>query len=276
MGARPKQLTPDKSARHMFGAKLRHYREAAGLSLEALAQQVASSRSQLSRIESAEQMVPPELPALLDELFGTPGTFKDLYALARREIHPDQFRRQMDLEARAHLIEQYAGQAVPGFVQIEGYARAQFELSNPKAPTSTIDDLVAARMSRQTLLRDSSGPDYSLILDEAAISRSFGGSAVMREQLSRLADLTSTPRTVVQLLPFSHGGHALVNGVLKLMTLGDGVKVVYEEGISTGTLLEDEASVIERQRAYDLLRACALSPQETREFILSVMEELEA
>ncbi|MFF3555679.1 helix-turn-helix domain-containing protein [Streptomyces tsukubensis] len=274
MPARPRELTPDRSARHLFGAKMRAYRERAVMSLEALSDVVNVSRSHLSRIETAEVMPPPSLPAALDAAFGTDGIFEELYRLASKEIHPDQFRRLMELEARATVIEEYASQIVPGLVQTEDYIRAQFMLSNPKAAPAEIEELVTARLTRQALLRDATGPDHWIVIDEAALRRGFGGTAVMRAQLARLAELTLTPTTVLQVLPFEHGGHALVGGSLMLLTMAGGVQVAYEESISTGSLLEDLALVAERHRAYDLLRACALSPNDSAAFIRSVMEAL--
>lgn len=274
MPARPRELTPDRSARHLFGAKMRALREQADMSLEGLSTVVNISRSHLSRIETAEAMPPPSLPSTLDVAFGTDGIFAELYLLASKEVHPDQFRRRMELEARARLVEEYSGQIVPGLVQTEDYARAQFVVSNPKASVDEIEELVTARMSRQALLWADPPPDHSLILDEAVLRRAFGGATVMRAQLRRLVELTLTPASVVQVLPFSHGGHALVGGSLVLMTLDKGTRVAYEEAITTGTLLEDMRSVADWQRAYDLLRACALSPDRSAAFIRSVMEEL--
>ena len=272
--ARPRQLTPDRSARHLFGAKIRAHRERADMSLEGLSDIVNVSRSHLARIETAEVMSPPSLPGRLDAAFGTDGIFEELYRLASREIHPDQFRRHMELESRSRRIEAYAVQIVPGLVQTEDYARAQFVISSPKATRDEIEELVTARMSRQALLGADPPPDLSLILDEGVLRRGFGGPAVMRAQLTRLAELAHTPTTVVQVVPFELGGHALAGGTLKLMTLDNGARVAYEESISTGTLLEDVGIVAERQRAYDLLRACAMSPGDSAALIRSVMEAL--
>ncbi|MPY53462.1 helix-turn-helix domain-containing protein [Streptomyces acidicola] len=274
MPARPRELTPDRSARHLFGAKMRAYRERAAISLESLSDVVKISRSHLSRIETAESMPPPSLPPVLDAAFGTDGIFEELYKLASKEIHPDQFQRRMELEGRATLIEEFSPQIVPGIVQTQDYARAQFFVSNPKATQDEIEELVTARMIRQARLEADPPPDLSLILDEAVLRRAFGGPAVTRAQLARLVEMAHTPTTVVQVLPFEHGGHALAGGSLTLWTLDDGARVAYEESITTGTLLEDIGIVAERQRAYDLLRACALSPSDSATFIRSVMEAL--
>lgn len=274
MGFRPKELTPNRSARHWFGAELRRCREAAGLSLDALSEVVAYDKSVLSRVETAALMIPERLPGLLDAAFGTDGHFQRVYGLARKEIHPDQFRRRMEMEARSRVLCQYSGQIVPGLLQTEEYARAQFRTHNPKATDEVIEELVMARMSRQALLSGDPAPNVSFILDEAVLRRSYGGSAVMLRQLARLEALTVSPNVVVQVLPFSHGGHALAGGMLALMTLDDGTHVAYEESISTGTLIEDADRVRSHQWAYDLLRACALSPADSAALIRSVMEAL--
>ncbi|AKH83612.1 DNA-binding protein [Streptomyces sp. CNQ-509] len=274
MPARPRELTPDRSARHLFGAKMRAHRMRAGMSLEALNDVVNISRSHLARIETAEAMPPPDLPPRLDAAFGTDGIFQELYRLAAKEIHPDQFKRRMELEARAQAIGEYGGQIVPGILQTEGYARAQFRQANPWASEDSIEELVTARMSRQSVLTSDTLMDYSAVLDEAALRRGFGGPEVMRTQLAHLAELTLTQKTMVQVVPFGLGGHALAGGTLTLMTSADGARVAYEESITTGTLMEEKESVVERQRVYDLLRASALSPDDSATFFRSVMEVL--
>ncbi|MBH1933009.1 helix-turn-helix domain-containing protein [Streptomyces sp. AV19] len=274
MPRKPRELTPDRSARHLFGAELRRHRVRAGMSLEELAEIVNYSRSHLSRIEIAEHMPPPDLPARLDAAFGTDRLFERLYGLARNEAHPDKYRRQVELEARARVIAEYAGHFVPGLVQTENYARTLFRISKPHATDAEIEELVSLRLGRQALLRGEPRPHLSLIIDEAVIRRPIGSHQIWRTQLSALTSLVDTPASIVQVLPFAHGGHALMGGALSLFTLDDGTTVAYEESITTGELLEDPVRVHRHQRAYDLCRAYALSPSDTAAFISTVMEEL--
>ncbi|MEW2035334.1 helix-turn-helix transcriptional regulator [Streptomyces roseifaciens] len=272
MARTPRKLTPDRSARHLFGADLRHRREAAGMTLEKLAEVVRYSRSHLARIETAEHVPPPDLPARLDEVFGTGEHFVRLYGIARHEVHPEKFRRRMELEARARVINEFGGPLVPGLVQTEDYARALFRVGNPKASPDEIDEKVSARLSRQTLLQAEAPPDLSMILDEAAIRRPIGGPAVMRHQLATLVELVDTATTTVQVLPFEHGEHALIDGSLTLMTLDDDTNVAYVEGIGIGLLIEDPETVRARRGSYDLLRSYALSPSRSAAFIRAAME----
>ncbi|CAM5398952.1 helix-turn-helix domain-containing protein [Streptomyces abikoensis] len=272
MARPPRKLTPDRSARHLFGADLRHRREAAGMTLEKLAEVVCYSRSHLARIETAEHVPPPDLPGRLDEVFGTGEHFVRLYAIARHEVHPDKYRRFMELQAQARVINEFAGHLVPGLVQTEGYARALFRVGNPKASPDEIDEKVSARLSRQGLLKAEAPPDLFVILDEAVIRRPVGGPAVMRDQLAVLVELVDTATTTVQVLPFEHGEHPLIDGPLTLMTLDDDTNVAYVESTATGFLIEDPETVRARRRSYDLLRAYALSPSKTAAVIRAAME----
>lgn len=63
MTFRPQPLSPFASTRHYFGSELRRHRERANLSLVQLADIVNSSKSTLARIETAELMPPPDIPA---------------------------------------------------------------------------------------------------------------------------------------------------------------------------------------------------------------------
>ncbi|MEW2121341.1 helix-turn-helix transcriptional regulator [Streptomyces sp. NPDC005474] len=272
MTFKPQQLTPYHSARHYFGAEQRRHREAARLSLVQLADILSSSKSTLARVETAELMPPPDLPAQLDLAFGTDKHFHGLYELAKREAHPDQYRRLMDFEALAEVIETYDPQAVPGLLQTREYADAQLSLQE-ELPREKVEELVNARMSRQERLRSTQPPLRWAILDEAVLRRPFGSPECMHKQLARLLEQGDTPDSKVQVMPFSAGAHYLMGGALNLLTLPNGSTVAYEEGIEVGHLHEDRESAKKWRRRYEVLRAKALSPAASAELIRQAMED---
>ncbi|NED14683.1 helix-turn-helix transcriptional regulator [Streptomyces sp. SID9124] len=272
MTFRPQPLTPYLSARHYFGSEQRRHRELAKLSLVQLADILNSSKSTLARIETAELMPPPDIPSRLDTAFGTDRHFHGLYELARREIHPDQYQRYMDFEARAEVIEQYGAQALPGLFQIEQYARellqCQEDLSHEQ-----VEERVTARMSRQDRQRSSNPPFRWAIVDEAVLRRQVGSRACMHKQLASLLEQVDTPDSKVQVMPFSAGPHSLLGGALTLLALPDGTSVAYEEGIQAGHLYEDPAVVKKWRRQYEVLRANSLPLGESAELIRTAMED---
>jgi transcriptional regulator with XRE-family HTH domain len=267
-----RSLTPDRSARHFYGGEMRRHREAAQLSLTQLAKVVNSSKSTLARVETAELMPPPDLSEKLDAAFGTDGLFGRLYELAKREAHPDQYRRYMDFEARAKTIEDYSTHVIPGLLQTEAYARAFFSYA-PGITPEEVENRVSARLGRQGRLRSDSPPRYWAVLDEAVLRRPVGSPAIMHEQLASLLPLMDTSTTKVQVLPFRHGGHALMEAPLTLLRLPGGQTAAYEEGRGSGHLLEDPEEVEQRWGLYDALRAYALPPEDSAALIRHAMEE---
>ncbi|GAA3372757.1 helix-turn-helix transcriptional regulator [Streptomyces sannanensis] len=273
MAARPRELTPDRSARHLYGAELRRHREAAGMSLARLAEVLNYSKTYLGNIETADRMTPRDLSPKLDAAFDTDGHFVRLYALAKREAHPDKYRRYMDLEAEAVDIRHYAGHLVPGVLQTEAYARALLRAGDPDASHEVIEEKVAARLGRQERLRGDQPPRLSVVMEEAVIRRPVGGPTGMREQLAALLSLMDTATTMIQILPFAHGPHGLLGGSQDLLLLRDGTRIAYSEGSNSGVVIEDHEDVDRRWRAYDRLRAYALRPRDSAALIRSAMED---
>ena len=273
MAVQPRRLTPDRSARDLFGAELRRLREEAGLSLARLADILKYSKTHLGNIETADRGVPPDLPPKLDVLFEAGEHFQRLYGLAKKEVHPGKYRRYMELEAQAVDIRHYAGHMVPGLLQTKAYAEVLLRAGDPEAADEAIEELVAARLSRQERLRSPAPPQLSVVLDEAVMRRPVGGLAVMREQFDVLLALVDTPRTMIQVLPFTHGVHGLMGGSQDLLLLQDGTRIAYSEGSKSGLVIEDPADVEWRWQAYDRLRAYALSPRESAALIRSAMED---
>uniref|UniRef100_A0AAU2VWF3 Helix-turn-helix domain-containing protein n=1 Tax=Streptomyces sp. NBC_00008 TaxID=2903610 RepID=A0AAU2VWF3_9ACTN len=271
MTFKPQALTPYLSARHYFGSEQRRHRERAGLSLVQLAEIVNSSKSTLARIETADLMPPPDIPNRLDMAFGTDDRFHGLYELARREIHPDQYKRYMDFESRAEVIEQYGAQTLPGLLQTEEYARTLIRCDEDLCPEQ-VEELVAARMSRKDRLRSDNPPFRWAIIDESVLLRPLGSPACMREQLASLLEQVNAPNSKVQVMPFSAGLHRLLGGALTLLTPPDGVCVAYEESFRAGHLYEDPAAVKRWRQQYDVLRANSLTLDESAERIRTAMK----
>lgn len=227
MRFQPQPLTPFRSARHFYGAELRRCREEAGLSLAQLSGVVSAGKSTLARIETAEIMPPPGLSPQLDAAFGTDGHFVRLYDLARREAHPDQYRRYMDFEREAVGVAHYAAHVVPGLLQTRSYARAllgaQEEVSDEE-----IETRMALRLSRQERLVCEPDVYLGAILDESVLRRPIGGADAMCEQLAHLLASCGGSRVQLQVAPFGLAQHPLLGGSLTLLTSPTGAVTGYE------------------------------------------------
>ena len=156
---------------------------------------------------------------------------------------------------------------------VPGYARAVCRAYQPTAPEEKIEEFVTARMARTQLLDDPTEPLLWAVIDEAALRRVTGGPEVMAEVLRHIADLCRRGRVIVQVLLFSAGAHAAMEGSIKLMDFEDAPPLVYFEGVGTGRLEDDPATVRHQRFTYELLTACALSPQKSLALIEAMAQD---
>ncbi|MFF5589507.1 helix-turn-helix domain-containing protein [Streptomyces hygroscopicus] len=274
MPFQPRELFPDRSARDLFGAEIRRHREKADMSLRRLSEVLNYSKSHLARIEAAESLPYDDLPAKLDACFGTDGLFARLYALAKNEPFPGKYRRMIELESQAIIIEQYVGATVPGLLQTPETAECWLRCGRPHAPDAEIEAMVKARIDRQALLDRPKPPRCWFVLEEAVLRRPVGAPAVMHQQLTSLIERGTQSHVTLQVLPFRAGEHAETGGSLTLFTMPHGALVAYDESSQSGTIIEDQETVMRRRENYDLLRAMALSPRDSEAMIRAVMEDL--
>ncbi|MCG7523546.1 helix-turn-helix transcriptional regulator [Streptomyces sp. OfavH-34-F] len=271
----PKKLDPSSSPRALLGAELRHRREQAGLSQTELAERLFVSGSFVGQLESGVRRMQMEQALMLDAFFNADGFFeRNCKALAKSK-YPDHFAEAAEAEARATEIKEYAPQLIPGLLQTEAYARAVFRSGLPTATESAIDELVAARLERSQLLADPTTPMLWVVLDEAVLRRRVGTPEPMAAALRHVVGLMEQHRIIVQVLPFAAGGHAAMEGGLKLMAFADAPPLAYLDGLGSGRLLDDPSTVRQYELTYDLVVASALPPTASLALITSVAEDYE-
>ena len=269
----PKKLDPSSSPRALLGAELRHRREAAGFSQEELGAPLFVSGSFIGQLEAGTRRMQPDQAQKLDEVLEAGGFFARNCVALKQSKYPDHFAEAAEAERLATTIKEYAPLLIPGLLQTEAYARAVFRGGLPTATDQVVDDLVTARLERAQLLADPTTPLFWTVLDEALLRRRSGGAAVMAEALSHVAALARQHRVIVQVLPFSAGAHMALEGPLKLMSFSDAPSLAYLQGLDTGKLQDDPATVRHYELTYDLVAASALSPEASLALIESVAED---
>ncbi|MYQ78432.1 MULTISPECIES: helix-turn-helix domain-containing protein [unclassified Streptomyces] len=271
----PKKLDPASSPRALLGSELRHRRESANLSQSELGELLYVSGSFIGNLEDGSRRMQMDQALRLDDILNADGFFKRNCAALKKSKYPDHFAEAAEAEARATEIKEYAPQLIPGLLQTEAYARAVFREYQPTAAGSVIDELVTARLDRTQLLADPTQPMLWVVLDEAVLRRKVGGPTCMAGALRHIATLVDQRRIIVQVLPFTAGGHAAMGGALKLMRFSDAPPLAYLDGLGAGQLHDDPGTVSGYELAYDLVVASALSPAASLALIESVAEDYE-
>jgi transcriptional regulator with XRE-family HTH domain len=242
--------------RILLGIRLRRLREAAGVSLEEAGYVIRASASKISRLETGRVGCKDrDIVDLLSHYGVTEEAQREeLRAMAARansrgwwqdysDILPGWFEEYIGLEEAAVEIRGYEVQFVPGLLQTEDYARAVtlLEYSNPKE----INRRVSLRMARQGILFRPGPASLRVVVDEAALRRPIGGSAVMRAQLKHLIEISQRPNVTIQVLPFKMGGHSAVGGPFSVLRFAESdlSDVVYLEQLATSQYLDKQDMV---------------------------------
>jgi hypothetical protein len=268
--------------RMLLGAQLRRLREAANISPEKAGYEIRASRSKISRMEKGRVRFKPRDVGDLLTLYGVTDEEKRSAALtlARQastpnwwakygDILPDWFETYIGLESAAVTIRSFEVQFAPGLFQTEDYARAVTRLGHQSMTKAEIERRVAMRMTRQELLTRPEPPHVWVIMDEAVLRRPYGGTAVLRAQLRRLAEAAELPHVTLQVVPFTSGGHAGASGAFSILRFGedDLPDVVYIEQLTSALYLDQRADVEHYLEVVDHLSGEALTPEETKAFI---------
>ncbi|MFJ5884229.1 Scr1 family TA system antitoxin-like transcriptional regulator [Kitasatospora cineracea] len=291
----PKSLDPYESPRSFYGSELRRLREERGLSQERLGELVFCSGTYISQIEKAARRPQEDLSERFDSVLETGGHLARLYPLVTRTRpavysvvaadlravsqpvarmrFAEYFTTAAELQAVARTISSFSPTLVPGLLQTPEYARAVFRAAQPLRSAADIEDRVGLRMGRARIFDHPTGPLFWAVLDESVIRRPVGGAAVMAEQLFHLVELARENRIIVQVLPFSAGAHALMEGELCLLTFADAPPAAYVEGPHAGQLIDDSSTVAECVLSYDFTRAAAMAPEASLELIESAAEQ---
>ncbi|WP_035858777.1 helix-turn-helix domain-containing protein [Cryptosporangium arvum] len=260
--------------RRRIARELRHLREKAGMTLEQAARQLDMSRSNLSRIETAQIGIKPRDVRAALALYGVTGEDSEpLIEIARGaqqrgwwqnygDVLPAWFEFYVGLEAEAVRVSTYEAEAVPGLLQTEAYAREAFRAT---AGDDDVDRKVAARLRRQDLLRGESPAEFSVVLNEAVLLRPFGGVTVMCEQLEYIVELSALPNVTIQVLPFSVGGHPAMTTPYVILSFPDpdDNSVVYLDNLTVGIALEEPDQVEGYTLVHQKLVGIALTPEQS-------------
>jgi hypothetical protein len=271
-------------------------REDSSKTLDEVAKVLECSRAKVSRIELAQVGVHPRDVETMLTFYGVDSDVRaELVRLARearlkgwwwhefRDLDDDSGLKQVafvDNETAATSIRTYQAQVVFGLFQLEPYARAVLKAIRLDLPEKEIERHVNLRMKRQDLL-DQGPPELSVVLDEGVLHRHIGGRHTMREQLKVLLEVADHPKVKLQVLPYSAGAHAGLDGsfmVLGFSELGS-LGITDKDMVSLEHTLSDqylrEPSAVKRYVAlFEAICQKAYGKEQSQRLIRKIVKEL--
>jgi hypothetical protein len=274
--------------RLMLGIQLHRLREAAGITPDQAGYEIRASRSKISRMENGQVRFKERDVIDLLTLYGVTDekTRAALVALARQantpgwwsrygDVMADWFEAYLGLESAASVIRTFELQFVNGLFQTADYARAVTLHGHTTAPAEEIDRRVGLRLGRQAMLSSLNPPQVWSVLDEGALRRPVGGTAVMRAQLGRLVEVSRLRHVTIQVVPFRRGGHAAAGGSFTVLRFRqpEVPDVVYIEQLTSALYLDRHEDVDHYMEVMNRLSTEALTPAQSAKFITEVIRD---
>jgi transcriptional regulator with XRE-family HTH domain len=261
--------------RRLVGAALRRYRENLGFGLEEAARILECDRSKISRIETGQRGIrPKELRELLTE-YGVAERDQGALTAIAQTTRPDgwcrqygnvideQFRELLALESAASEIMLYDALQVPELLQTARYAQASAHLSEPLPHGVSAETLAEITAARQHAVFGERRTRVVALIGEAALRSAVSGE-VMREQVERLTEISASPTdTVIRILPLLCGAPSCGPATIFRFAEGLCLGAVYLRGLSGGVCLTGQQDVASYTRAFEHLKAFALSPSDS-------------
>jgi transcriptional regulator with XRE-family HTH domain len=267
-----------------LGKRLRELRNQHTLTVEDVAEKLLCSATKISRLETGARR--PSLRDVRDlcALYNVDESASvELMSLARGAREPGWWTQYEDLnldpliglEQEAAAITCYSMYYLPALLQTEDYAREIIKIIAPKIASAIHEQRVEARLRRQQLLERVDRPRYRVLLDEAAVRRHVGGSAIMIAQLDKILESAQQNKATVQVIPFDFGAHAAADSYFVLLEFDDpGLSpVVFVEGLTGNQYLERKAEISRYREVIEILRDSALSPRDSIALIADYREK---
>ena len=277
------EVSPTVRQREL-GMRLRELRNGQGLTVEEVAEKLLCSPTKISRAETGARR-----PTLRDvrDLCGLynvgPEESAQLMNLAREAREPGWWTQYDDLkipqliglEQEATTVTCFGMFLVPALLQTEDYAAAIIKGIAPRIDADILRQRVEARMRRQQLLQQPKPPRYRALLDEAALHRQVGGTAIMDAQLGKILHLIQEEKATVQVIPYGVGAYAAVDSNFTFLEFGESPLpgIVFVEGLESQLYLQRPTELARYAESLEDLRDAALTPRDSAKFIAEIRNQ---
>ncbi|MGW0774624.1 helix-turn-helix domain-containing protein [Streptomyces sp. NPDC002835] len=282
----PPSTTPTLRQQRL-GIELRKLRECAGLTSVGAAALLGISQARISSIESGRYPVSAERvrtfarsydcadEALIEALCAMTGGRTRGWWDEYRDYLPAALVDLAELEYHARELHVALVIHIPALLQTTDHARALFKEVAPPLLPYEAEHRLTHRIKRQEVLFRPDPIAYTALIHEAALRMGFGGPKAARAQLRHIVNMSQRDNITVRVLPFGSGafpgtGQSVdyVSGPVPKL---DTVQVDTHFGCE---YLDAEAQLVKFRSVLDRMKAAALEPAESRDFIHRLTREI--
>ncbi|MFJ1617371.1 Scr1 family TA system antitoxin-like transcriptional regulator [Streptomyces sp. NPDC088251] len=258
----------------LVGRLVAVFRRAAGLTQPQLADLVGHQVETIASVEQGRRALLPSLALMLDQLLDTKGALSEaVEQMPEIDLIPAWAGEYLELELEALALSWYDNQVMPGLLQTERYARAMFRNRIPAFSEEEVTYQTEARLKRREILHRPSPPTISFVVWEPVLSLQLTDDEGHMEQLRHLRECAALPGICFQVLPLNHRTHAGLAGPFTLLETPDFQRVAYSETQRGSLLVSDPDEISILSQKYAMLRAQALTPEDTMGLLKRLLGE---
>ncbi|MFG2195265.1 Scr1 family TA system antitoxin-like transcriptional regulator [Streptomyces sp. NPDC048639] len=253
------------------GNQLKLWRTRAGVTREELGREAGYTYEAVKSMEQGRRKPTLRVLEVADQMCAAQG----LLIAAQDYLKPDRFpsysQDYMRYEADAIALSWYESQLIPGLLQTPVYARALMNGHCPPLDDETIEERVAARLERQSMLEKQT-KGFNFVIEETALRRRITGADAHVQQMRYLVSIGEQRNVTLQVMSTDQGYHPGLMGPFVVLETPEHDHLAYEEGQSMGALYADPEKVSVIRRRHDMILRRALSPEESVRFIGNLAE----
>jgi hypothetical protein len=188
-----------------------------------------------------------------------------------------QLLQFIEYQSLAMITRNFESLLIPGLLQTEDYAREVIKEFGRLLTEDQLDALVALRIKRQELLKQTESPPwFFFILDEGVVRRMVGGKHIMNSQIRRLIELANRDDVTIEVVPFNAGVRYGMHGPFVILEFPEAEDddVLYLES-PRGDLIhrDDPEEVLTYRELFEELRHMSLA-EGSVEFLRGLLDEM--
>ncbi|MBX7547206.1 helix-turn-helix transcriptional regulator [Streptomyces sp. NPDC004232] len=256
------------------GRLLKVCREAAGVSVPDLAAALGYGEDMIRKIERGARIPRPEALDRADQILKAQGHLRAFMEDMRKARYPKKVRQLAELEGRSVEMLLYSNHNIHGLLQTEEYARALLRTWRPAYSVDALERMVAGRMARKSVFERSAAPEFSFVQEEVTLRRPVGDTMVLRRQLEHMLEVAQLPFVELQVMPTARANHPGTGGRIQVLKFADGTGMGRTDGDFSGRPVSHPRQLRLLDLRYGIIRAQALTPEESLVFIEQALGEL--
>ncbi|SED75641.1 Helix-turn-helix domain-containing protein [Streptomyces sp. 3213] len=255
------------------GRFIKFCRERARMTVADFAQVMGYGEDMIRKLERGVRIPRVEFLDRADDVLNAGGHLRAFREDVEKAQYPKKVRDLKKKEDMAVELQLYSNHNIHGLLQTPEYARALLGTWRPAYSQGELERMLAGRMARKSIFEREPAPELSFVQEEVTLRRPVGGTMVLRRQLEHMLEVAQLPYVELQVMPTARASHPGTGGRIQVLKFADGSGAGRMDDDFGGRPVDNPRQLRVLELRYGIIRAQALTPEESLAFIEQVLGE---